>query len=151
MVVLESYSFWGAECTSKPLPHPASDGRCSGYTGIASRLHLPCQSQWSRVATRSAMWERCLWPIIRRSIPSGLRPVELLWGCGGFVTQHNLVILCPSVTGLLLQRGGSFAASFVLSLVAHHLFASWLQCLIPVGLLHGLLVCQYLRLLGDIF
>lgn len=41
---------------------------------------------------------------VRQMIPSGLRPVELLQECRGFVTRHNLVILCPSVTGLLLQR-----------------------------------------------
>lgn len=48
---------------------------------------------------------------VRQIIPSGLRPMELLRECSDFVTQHNLVILCPSVTGLLLQRGRRSAAS----------------------------------------
>lgn len=87
---------------------------------------------------------------VRQMIPSGLRPAELLRECSGFVTRHNLVILCPSVTGLLLQRGGSFAASLF-----YHL-------LLTVSLLHGSSVLllwvfcvdswyvKYLRLPGDI-
>lgn len=39
---------------------------------------------------------------VRQIIPSGLRPIKLLRECSGFVTQCNLVILCPSVAGLLL-------------------------------------------------
>lgn len=48
---------------------------------------------------------------VRQITPSGLRPMEFLRECSDFVTQHNLVILCPSVTGLLLQRGRHSAAS----------------------------------------
>lgn len=42
---------------------------------------------------------------VRQMIASGLRPREPLRECSGFVTQHNLVILCPSVTGLLPKEG----------------------------------------------
>lgn len=84
---------------------------------------------------------------VRQMIPSGLRPMELLREC----TQHNLVTLCPSVTGLFLQRGKTLLLHAALYLLPHCLFASWPHCLISLGLLWRLLTFEDLRLPWDFF
>lgn len=60
---------------------------------------------------------------VRQIIASGLRPWEPLRECSGFVTQPNLVILCPSVTGLLPKEGEAWLLRVTLSRVARHFFA----------------------------
>ena len=59
---------------------------------------------------------------VRQMITSGLRPREPLRECSGFVTQHNLVILCPSVTGLLPKEGDALPLRVALSRVARLFF-----------------------------